>query len=224
MPKSVNYTDEEILLALIWTMPKKMTKGQIGRMLRIKSAGQKHWRERLERLGEKKLISIEKLDTGEMFFGSPILKYYLTEENLEAIWLQYFINDNARNGGIDPFLSPYSEGIWNVTSAPGFCKLVGSKFNYQFLCAKNEKYPVTPGNSIKQVSKAKITIIMEAVLSICWETEAYRRKQAFVKAMSPEQKKIYAAVTVLYDGQIKTHPAEYRKFAVMFEKEFKSYL
>ena len=88
MPKTVNYTDEEILLALIWTMPKKMTKGQIGRLLGIKSAGQKHWRERLEKLGERKLLSIEKIETGEMFFGSPILKYYLTEENLEQIWLQ----------------------------------------------------------------------------------------------------------------------------------------
>ena len=64
MPKAANYTDEEILLALIWTMPNKMTKGQIGRLLGIKSAGQKHWRDRFERLGKKNLLSNEKLDLG----------------------------------------------------------------------------------------------------------------------------------------------------------------
>jgi len=36
MPKAANYTDEQILLALIWSMPKRMTKGQLGRLLGIK--------------------------------------------------------------------------------------------------------------------------------------------------------------------------------------------
>jgi len=34
MAKPTNYADEELLLALIWTMPKRLTKGQIGRILR----------------------------------------------------------------------------------------------------------------------------------------------------------------------------------------------
>jgi len=47
MPKAANYADEEILLALIWSIPKRLTKGQVGRLLGVKSAGQKHWRETL---------------------------------------------------------------------------------------------------------------------------------------------------------------------------------
>jgi len=225
MPKSVNYTDTEILLALIWTMPKRMTKGQIGRILGIKSAGQKHWRERLEKLGEKKLVSIERLDTGELFFGSPILKYYLSEANLEEIWLQYFINDNVRNGvGIDPFLSPFSSGIWNVTSAPGFCKVIGSKFNYHFLCAKNAAASIAPMESIKAVSKEKISTIMDAVLSICWEAEAYRRKPILTATLTQKQKKIYDTITSLYEEQIKAHPADYKQFTELFKKSFKTYI
>jgi len=225
MPKTANYTDEEILLALIWTTPKKMTKGQIGRLLGIKSAGQKHWSKRLEKIGMKRLLSVERLDTGEMFFGSPILTYYLTEANFEEIWRQYIVNDNERNGvGIDPFLSPFSEGIWNATSSPEFSKLVGSGFNYQFICAKNEKSPINPQKSVTLVSKTKITRIMEAVLSICWETEAYRRKTSLVEKIGPEQKKAYRNITSLYDEQIKAHPGDYRKFTALFEKNFKTYL
>jgi hypothetical protein len=145
MPKAVNYTNEEILLALIWSMPGRRTKGQIGRLLEIKSAGQKHWSKRLARLGKDNLLSIEKLDTGELFSGAPILTYYLTAENLEAIWNQYFINYDDRHGLVnDPFLTPFSAGIWNVTSSPGFSKLVGSKFNYYFLSATNEATPTKP--------------------------------------------------------------------------------
>ena len=119
MAKATNYADEEILLALIWTMPKKLTKGQIGRILGIKSAGQKHWSGRLKKLGGKNLLSIETLDAGELFSGSPILKYYLNEGNLEEIWNHYFINYDERHGLVnDPFLTPFSAGIWNVTSSP----------------------------------------------------------------------------------------------------------
>src|SRR5208283_2540882 len=143
MPKSVNYTDNEILLALIWSMPKKMTKGQIGRILGIKSAGQKHWRERLEKLADKGLVSIEKIDVGDMYSGSPILNYHLTAANLEAIWRYYFVNYDERHGRVnDPFLTPFSAGIWNVTSSPEFSKIVGSKFNFHFLCSKNEANPI----------------------------------------------------------------------------------
>ena len=225
MPKAPNYTDEEILLALIWTMPKRMTKGQIGRLLGIKSAGQKHWRERFEKLGDKNLLSIEKLDAGELFFGSPILKYYLDESNLEAIWRHYFIHYDDRHGLVnDPFLTPFSAGIWNVTSSPEFCKLVGSKFNYHFLCAKNESTPTKPLESIKSVSKEKIWKIMDAVLSIGWKTEAYRRKPVLISSLNVEQKKAYGIVTSLYEVQIKAHPADYSKFSALFEKSFKYYL
>lgn len=224
MPKAANYTDEEILLALIWTMPGRMTKGQIGRLLGIKSAGQKHWSKRLGRLGKKSLLSIERLATGELFFGSPILKYYLTEANLEAIWLQYFINDE-RNGLVnDPFLMPFSAGIWNVTSSPGFCKIIGSKFNYHFLCAKNVAPPIDPLKSIKPASREKNWKNLEAVLSIAWETEAYRRKPAFLNSMNPGQKKAYGAITSLYEKQIKEHPADYRKFSELFERTFRHYI
>ncbi len=224
MPKAANYSDEEILLALIWAMPKKMTKGQIGRLLGIKSAGQKHWRERFERLGNKNLLSIEKLDTGELFFGSPILKYYLTEVNLEVIWRQYFINDESNGLAKDPFLTPFSAGIWNVTSSPEFSKLVGSKFNYHFLCAKNEATPTTSSESIMSVSKEKIWKTMDGALSIGWKTEAYRRKPVLMDTLNPEQKKAYGTVTSLYDKQVKAHPADYKKFTVLFEKDFKYYI
>jgi len=225
MPKPVNYADEEILLTLIWTMPHRLTKGQVGRLLGIKSAGQKHWRERLERLGDRGLLSIEKLDAGDLFFGSPICKYYLTEANLEAIWNQYFINYDERHGLVnDPFLTPFSAGIWNVTSSPAFSKLVGSKFNYYFLCAKNERARVKPMESIKSVGKERIWKIMDAVLSIGWKTEAYHRKPVLLETLSTEQKKAYKLVTSLYQEQIKAHPAEYKKFTVLFEKNFKYYL
>ena len=225
MPKAANYTDEEILLALIWTMPKRMTKGQLGRLLGIKSAGQKHWSERFKRLGEKKLLSVERLDAGELFFGSPILKYYLTEENLEAIWRHYFINYDERHGLVnDPFLTPFSAGIWNVTSSPEFSKLVGSKFNYYFLCAKNGANPTKPLESIASVSKEKIWKIMDAVLSVGWKTEAYMRKPVLMDTLTPAQKKAYETVKSLYDAQVKARPADYRKFTALFEKNFKYYL
>ncbi len=225
MSKAANYADEEILLALIWTMPKKMTKGQIGRVLGIKSAGQKHWRERFEKLGKKNLLSIEILDAGELFFGSPILKYCLTEANLEAIWRQYFINYDERHGLVnDPFLTPFSAGIWNVTSSPEFSKLVGSKFNYHFLCAKNEANPTKPAERIASSSKEKIWKIMDAVLSIGWKTEAYRRKPVLLDTLNSEQKKTYAVITSLYEEQIKAHPADYKKFTALFNKNFKYYL
>ncbi|MFA6213727.1 MAG: hypothetical protein WC717_00420 [Candidatus Micrarchaeia archaeon] len=224
MPKAVNYTDEEILLALIWSMPKKVTKGQIGRLLGIKSAGQKHWRERLEKLGKKSLLSIERLDTGELFFGSPILKYYLTEANLEAIWAYYFSNDERTGRVNDPFLTPFSAGIWNVTSSPEFSRLVGSKFNYHFLCAKNEANPINALERIRSASKEKIWKTMDAVLSIGWKTEAYGRKPVLMDTMSPEQKKAYKTIKSIYDGQVKAHPADYKKFTALFEKDFKYYL
>ncbi|MFA6907306.1 MAG: hypothetical protein WC263_00585 [Candidatus Micrarchaeia archaeon] len=225
MPKAANYTDEEILLALIWTMPNKMTKGQIGRLLGIKSAGQKHWSERFKKLGGKGLLSIDKLDAGDLFFGSPILKYYLTETNLEAIWRQYFINYDERHGLVnDPFLTPFSAGIWNVTSSPEFSRLVGSKFNYHFLCAKNAANPTKPLESIASVSKEKIWKIMDAVLSVGWKTEAYRRKPVLMDTLNAEQKKAYGLITSVYDGQVKAHPADYKKFTMLFEKNFRYYL
>src|SRR3989344_4575536 len=225
MPKAPNYTDEDILLALILTIPKKMTKGQVGRLLGIKSAGQKHWRTRFENLGKKGLLSIEKLDAGELFFGSPILKYYLTEENLEAIWRHYFINYDERHGLVnDPFLTPFSAGIWNITSSPEFSKLVGSKFNFHFLSAKNMANPAKPSERIESLSKEKIWKTMDAVLSICWKTEAYRRKPALMDTLNTDQKKIYKTITLLYEAQIKARPAEYKKFTALFEKNFKYYL
>jgi len=225
MPKAPNYTDEEILLSLILCMPKKMTKGQIGRILMIKSAGQKHWRERLERLGAKNLLSIDKLDAGELFFGSPILKYYLTEANLEAIWRHYFIIYDERHGLVnDPFLTPFSAGIWNVTSSPEFSKLVGSKFNYHFLCAKNEANPVKPTESIKTLSKEKVWKFMDALLSVGWKTEAYQRKPVLMDTLNSDQKKVYGIIASLYAEQVKAHPADYKKFMVLFEKNFKYYL
>ena len=224
MPKAVNYTNEEILLALIWAMPNKMTKGQIGRLLGIKSAGQKHWRDRFDKLGKKNLISIEKLDVGELFFGSPILKYYLTEANLEEIWRQYFINDELNGVVIDSFLAPFSAGIWNVTSSPEFSKLVGSKFNYHFLSATNEATQIKPSARIGSVSKEKTWKLMDAVLSMGWKTEAYRRKPVLLDTLTSEQKKAYNIVTSLYEGQIKAHPTDYKKFTALFEKNFKYYL
>jgi len=225
MPKAANYANTEILLALIWTMPKKQTKGHIGRLLGIKSAGQKHWSKRLARLGKDNLLSIEKMDTGELFSGAPILTYYLTAENLEAIWRQYFINYDDRHGLVnDPFLTPFSAGIWNVTSSPEFSRLVGSKFNYHFLCAKNEASPIKPEERIESVSKEKIWKTMDAVLSIGWKTEAYRRKPVLMETLSPKQKKAYGVVTALYDGQIKAYPEAYKEYTALFEKDFKYYL
>jgi len=225
MPKPANYTDEEILLALIWIMPKKMTKGQIGRILGIKSAGQKHWSERLKRLGAKNLLSIEKLDAGELFFGSPILKYYLTESNLEEIWRHYFINYDERHGLVnDPFLTPFSTGIWNVTSSPEFSKLVGSRFNYHFLCAKNEANPIKAQQRLASTRKEKIWKVMDAVLSIAWKTEAYRRKPVLMDTLDSDQKKAFGIITAIYDAQTKAHPDDYKKFRELFKKNFKYYL
>ena len=223
MAKATNYTDEEILLALIWTMPKKLTKGQIGRILGIKSAGQKHWSERFKRLGQKNLLSIEKLDAGDLFFGSPILKYYLNEGNLEEIWSQYFVNYDE-HGTIDPFLTPFSAGSWNVTSSQDFSKLVGSRFNYHFLCAKNETAPINPLERIKSVNKEKIWKIMDAVLSIAWKTEAYQRKPVLLDTLNSNQKKTYIIIKSIYDKQIKEHPADYKKFTALFTKNFAYYL
>ena len=205
-------------------MPKKLTKGQIGRLLGIKSAGQKHWRERLEKLGEKGMLSIERLDAGELFFGSPILKYYLTEANLEEIWRQYFVSYERNGMANDPFLMPFSGGIWNVSSSPEFSKIVGSKFCYHFLCAKNEANPIPALERVRSLSKEKIWKNMEAVLSICWKIEAYRRKPAHMNALNLEQKKAYNALTSIYEGQIKAHPADYKKFAELFDKGFKRYV
>ena len=198
---------------------------QIGRILGIKSAGQKHWGERLKRLGEKSLLSVEKLDAGELFFGSPILKYYLDEENLEAIWSHYFINYDERHGMVNaPFLTPFSTGIWNVTSSPEFSKLVGSGFNYHFLCAKNEANPLKASERLASLRKEKIWKIMDAVLSICWKMEAYRRKPVLMDTLNPGQKKAFNIITTLFDEQIKAHPADYKKFTALFEKNFKYYL
>jgi hypothetical protein len=225
MPKSVNYTDKEILLALVWSMPKRLTKGQVGRLLGIKSAGQKHWGERLERLGQKNLLSIEKFDVGDMFFGSPIRKYYLTEANLEAIWHEYFVNYDERHGLVnDPFLTPFSAGIWNVTSSSEFSKIVGSRFNYYFLCAKNEANPIDPSKSVVSVNKEKVWKIMDAVLSIGWKTEAYLRKPVLMDTLSSEQTRTFKILNSIYDSQIKAHPADYKKFTILFEKSFKYYL
>lgn len=224
MPKSVNYTNEEILLALIWVMPKRLTKGQIGRLLGIKSAGQKHWRERLEKLGEKNLLSIETLNTGELFFGSPILKYYIAAANLEAIWDQYFVH-YERNGLVnDPYLTPYTGGIWDINSSPEFSRVIGSKFNYYFLCAKNDANPVPALARIKSLSKEKIWKNMEAVLSICWKTAAYRKKPPYMNTLSSEQKKAYGSITSIYDAQMKAHPADYKKFMELIEKNFGHYV
>ncbi len=221
MPKPANYTDEEILLALIWTIPKKLTKGQIGRLLGIKSAGQKHWRERFERLGEKHLLSIERLDAGDLFHGSPILTYYLTDANLETIWRQYFVSYDKDRGLVnDPFLTPFSAGIWNVTSSLEFSKLVGSKFNYHFLSAKNNANLAKPAESIKSLSKEKTWKIMEAVLSVAWKTEAYRRKPMLMDMLTSGQKKTFKVITSLYEAQMKAYPGDYKKFTALFDKNF----
>jgi hypothetical protein len=225
MPRPQNYADKEILLALIWVMPKKLTKGQIGRLLGIKSAGQQHWRGRLERLREKNLLSVDQLDGGDLFSGSPILKYYLTEANLEAIWSQYFINHDKRHGRVnDPFLTPFSAGIWNITSSPEFSKLVGSKFNFYFLCAKNQVAPVDPQETIASASKDKTWKVMDAVLSICWKTEAYLRKPVLLDTLNPEQRKTFKMITEIFGKEKKAHPADYKRFAALFEKSFKYYV
>lgn len=226
MPKAVNYTNEEILLALIWSMPNKLTKGQIGRLMNIKSAGQKHWRERLEKLGERNLISTERLDAGELFHGSPILKYYISEKNIEAIWDQYFVNYDDEHHPVvnDPFLTPFSEGIWNVSTKPEFSKLVGSAFNYHFLCAKNGATPFEPKLHFKSLSKEKIWKIMEAVLSISWKVEAYGRKPPLLSTLCNEQKMVYKGILSLYSKQIKEHPADYKKYKALFDRNFKKYM
>lgn len=225
MANAINYSNEEILLALIWSMPSKLTKGQLGRLLRIKSAGQKYWTARLGKLSGRKLISTEKLDAGELFHGSPILRYYLSDANLEAIWRQYFVHYDERHHLVnDPFLTPFSSGIWNVTSSPEFSRLVGSKFNYNFICAKNTISPTKPSEKSKSLNKEKIWKTMDAVLSIAWKTEAYRRKPVLMETLNPTQKKAYAAVTALYDKQIQAHPGNYLKFTSLFVKNFKYYL
>ncbi len=156
---------------------------------------------------------------------SPIMKYHLTAANLEAIWRYFFVNFDERHNRVnDPFLTPFSASIWNVTSSPDFSKIVGSKFNYYFLCAKNEANPVEPLKRIRSVSKEKTWKTMDAVLSVCWKTEAYRRKPVLMETMNAEQKKAYGLVTSIYEGQIKAHPADYRRFTELFEKSFKYYL
>ncbi|MFA6269239.1 MAG: hypothetical protein WC652_05455, partial [archaeon] len=210
MPKPTSYTDEEILLGLIMVMPRKMTKGQIGRLLGIKSAGQKHWKDRFEKLGEKNLLSIEKLHAGDLFSGEPILTYYLDEKNLEEIWGQYFVHYDKRHDLVnDPFLTPFSAGIWNVTSSPEFIKIVGSKFNFHFLCAKNNVSLVNPAEHIKALNKEKIWKVLDAILSIGWKTEAYRRKPVLMDTLNVQQKKTFSSINSIYEAQIKEHPEDY---------------
>lgn len=225
MSKPTNYTDEEILLALIWSMPNRMTKGQIGRVLGIKSAGQKHWSTRFQRLKQKGLISNHALDTGSLFFGSPIRQYYLTEMNLEQIWRHYFIHYDERHNLVnDPFLTPFSAGIWNVTSSAEFSKLVGSKFNYHFLCAKNTANPAKPKERIGTLGKEKIWKVMDAVLSIAWKTEAYIRKPVLMETLNANQKKAFGLVKSVYDQQAMEHPQDFKKFKGLFAKNFKYYV
>ena len=111
-----------------------------------------------------------------------------------------------------------------MTSSLEFSKLVGSKFNYHFLSATNEATPIKPAVRIGSVSKEKTWKLMDAVLSIGWKTEAYRRKPVLLDTLTSEQKKAYNLVNSLYDGQIKAHPADYKKFTALFEKNFKYYL
>ena len=144
---------------------------------------------------------------------------------LEKIWRQYFVNYDERHGLVnDPFLTPFSAGIWNVTSSPKFSKLVGSKFNYDFLCARNDAHPFTPSERIEPANKEKIWKIMDAVLSIGWKTEAYQRKPVLMDTLNAKQKKTYATITSLYDAQAKAHPADYKEFRGLFEENFKYYL
>ena len=65
---------------------------------------------------------------------------------------------------------------------------------------------------------------MDAVLSIAWKTEAYRRKPVLMETLSSEQKKTYSTITSLYEGQLKAHSADYKRFGELFEKNFKYYL
>lgn len=222
MPKAVNYTDSEILLAMIWSMPKKMTNGQIGRLIGTKSAGQKHWRERLERLGKENLLSIETLDAGDLFSGSPILKYHLSEANLETIWQKYFISFDDGQGLVkDPFLAPFLAGCWNPTGNPEFSKVIGSKFNFCFLCAKNAANPVPASEIFSSLSRERTWKTIEATLSIGWKTEKFRRSADILKRLDQQQKKSFTALSSIYEEQIRSHPAEYRDFVSLFDKSFK---
>jgi len=110
-----------------------------------------------------------------------------------------------------------------VTSSPEFSLLVGSKFNYDFLSAKNSANPLAPAEKIKTLNKEKVWKILDAVLSVAWKTEAYRKKPALLETLSPKQKKTYAIITSLYEEQIKAHPAT-TKVIVLFEKSFKYYI
>jgi len=74
------------------------------------------------------------------------------------------------------------------------------------------------------INKEKIWKIMDAVLSVAWKTEAYRRKPVLMDTLSVEQKKLYNVVNSLYEAQIKAYPAEYKKFTTLFEKNFKYYI
>jgi hypothetical protein len=221
MPKPANYTDVEILVTLIWAMPKKLTKGQIGRLLGIKSAGQKHWRERLERLREKNLLSVETLDAGELFSGSPIMKYYLSDANLEAIWGQYFvINDGTGETAKDPFLAPFLPCQWDNSSSPGFSKLVGTKFNYYIICAKNE---AELSNSLDAITSVKMSYswkLLDAMLSIGWKLEAYRRMPGLVGKLNEGQKRKFGLMMSIYEKEMGSHPAEYIRFSELFERNF----
>ena len=98
---------------------------------------------------------------------------------------------------------------------------MGSKFNYHFLCAKNVSTPTKPSEIIKSLSKEKLWKNMDAVLSICWKTEAYQRKPALTVPLNQEQEKTYNILLSLYAEQIKAHPADYKKFTALFEKNFK---
>ena len=115
-------------------------------------------------------------------------------------------------------------GLPLLEVGPEFSRLVGSKFNYHFLCAKNEANPTKPPERIASLRKEKIWKIMDAVLSIGWKTEAYRRKPVLMDTLNSEQKKAYNIITSLYEGQIQAHPADYKKFTALFEKSFKYYL
>lgn len=221
MPKAVNYTDEQILLALIWAMPKKLTKGQIGRVIGIKSAGQKHWSERLAKLKEKKLISNEKLEMGELFFGSPIRRYHLTYENLREIWSTYFTNKDDGKGAIDdPFQTFSWTGIWDVSRSQEFSSIVGSKFNYYFLCARNEANPFTPNERIGAISREKFWKTMDSVLSTGWKIEAYRRKPALMGELNNENRRRHSVVDSIYEAQAIAHPEDYMRFLKIFKKSF----
>ena len=65
---------------------------------------------------------------------------------------------------------------------------------------------------------------MDAVLSIAWKTEAYRRKPVLLDTLDSKQKKVFNTMTSIYEGQIEAHPADYDKYMKLFDKNFKYYL